>query len=266
MGERWVLGWLRARLEGQDPYLPLDRRSDEDPEARVVGLLRSAGPLDPASRMIGRASHRLLSEASDSGQEPPPFLGPLLRLCQQVQVPDTEAWFIRFVQDLAADPAAMETRWGKALLSELVYAAIQQARATPSTAIHAAWEQLLGLRPYSTQALIALASSFEIEGGYLARWWSVCLPQERARELRHRLSRAAKLEGSQHVREILLARWPSLPSALQTAINAVLPRLGIAAVSVFDHRHGGRALLDVAWKPEIVLARESNRHAAVARG
>ena len=104
LGESWILSWLRERLAGKDPYSPLDRRYDEDPDAKVVDLLRSAGPLHPASRSIGRASLRLLMEAAKRPAEPPAFLASLLRVCQQVRLPDTEPWFFAFVDKLAEDP------------------------------------------------------------------------------------------------------------------------------------------------------------------
>jgi hypothetical protein len=264
MGERWVLSWLRERLAGRDPYLPLDRRSGEDPDALVVGLLRSAGPLEPASRLIGRASLRLLREAEEQAPSPPAFLASLLRICQQARLPDTEEWFAAFVEKLADDAAAVEARWSKNLLAEIVYAAIQQTRATPGSAGQASWLKLLRLPRFTTYALIALSSSFEAEVEHLAEWWQACPAAERTRELRQRITRAAKLQGDQRLREVLSAKWTVLPAGLRTAIDGVLGKLGMAALSTCEEEDGhvGRAIRNAALKPELVL-QEARRHQAV---
>jgi hypothetical protein len=262
MGERWVLSWLRERLAGRDPHLPLDRRSGEDPDAKVVGLLRSAGPLHPASRLIGKAIARLLREAGEQSQNPPDYLASLLRVCQQARIPDTDSWFSVFVERLAEDPAAVEAQWSSASLGEIIYAAIQQVRGTPSSPIHAAWVRLLRQPRYTTQALIALSSSFEIELDYLALWWLACPAGERARELRRRMARALALEGDEKIREALSARWSDLPASLQHALDVVLGQLGVAEVRAHANSHCGRAIRNAAQRPDLVLSAESQRYGA----
>lgn len=253
MGERWVLTWLRERLSGNDPYLPLDRRSGEDPDALVVGLLRLAGPLDPASRLLGRAASRLLEEASEQAEKPPAFLGPLMRMCQQVRLPDTEPWFGAFLEALAHDRNAVEVRWNGQWLGEILYGAIVQAPGNSSQAVHAAWLELLRYPRYTTQALIALGSSFEAEIKHLPTWWQACPAAERGRELWRTLSRAVKLEGEDRVRELLSAEWFDLPRNLRDVINGVLARLEIETVHSHSNGRGEHAIVNAGWRREILL-------------
>jgi hypothetical protein len=257
MGERWILAWLRDRLAGEDPYLPIDRRSGEDPDAKVVGLLRSAGPRHPASRLIGRASARLLREAEKHAPELPAYFASLLRLCQQVGIPDTEAWFANFVNSLAAGPGAVAARWRDGPVVELLYAAVKQARGEPGSALHASWRKLLLLPRYTTHALIALGPSFEAEMDYLPAWWQACPLKDRPRELRQRITRAAKLEGDQRLREVLLARWYMLPADMRGSIDVLLAKLGLAPIANSEPAHIARAIRNAGQRREFVLAHEA---------
>jgi putative nucleotidyltransferase with HDIG domain len=266
MGERWVLTWLRERLSGNDPHLPLDRRSGEDPDALVVGLLRSAGPLDPASRLVGRAAARLL-EAAGAEATAPAFLGPLLRLCQQVRLPDTEPWFGTFVEQLAHDHNAVEVRWGGKWIDEILYGAIMQAPGVSSSAVRPAWLELLSSPRYTTQALMTLGSWFEAELEHLATWWQACPEAERGRELWQTISRAVKLEGGDRVRELLSAQWADLPQDLLDAINDALARLEIASIQSPSNGRGEHAIVHAGGGKDISvsLRRLAEAMSAIAR-
>jgi hypothetical protein len=263
MGERWILSWLRSRLAGKDPYWPLDRRSDEDPDAKLVLMLRSAGPLHPASRSIGRAGLQLLKEAIvQRPAEPPAFFASLLRLCQQVPLPDVEPWFAALINELAEDPRETETRWGSAPTKEIVYAALQQTRGARDPRLRDSWQQLLIVPKYTTQALIALSPSFETEVNYLPAWWDACPPEDRPRELRQAITRAWKLEGDQPLREILSAKWLGLPGGLRNEINMILSDLRLQPIDSRAPAPVSRAIPDAGQRPDLVLSRERERYSA----
>jgi hypothetical protein len=262
MGERWVLNWLRERLSGSDPYLPLDLRSGEDPDARVVGLLRSAGPLHPASRSIGRASAHLLAESEQHPSEPPAYFSSLLRLSQQVRLPDAEAWFGAFVGDLAQNPGRVEALWGADSVQQMVYASIRQVRGEPGSAIHSAWLRLLTSPRYSTMALLALSPSFEVEVKHLATWWNACPASERPRELRQRIGRAVKLLGDSQVRELLLGTWTTFPASLRSAVNVALGKLRVPAIPSEADASRVRAIRNAGQQSALVLQAETERYQA----
>jgi hypothetical protein len=262
MGERWILSWLRARLAGKDPYWPLDRRSDEDPDAKLVSLLRSAGPLHPASRSIGRASLHLLREAVQRPAEPPAFFASLLRLCQQVTLPDVEPWFSALINELAEDPRETEARWGSGPTKEIIYAALQQTRGARDPRLHDSWEQLLTVPKYTTQALIALSPSFETEVRYFPAWWDACPPEDRPRELRQAITRAWKLEGDQRLRKILSTKWLALPGGLRDEINMVFSELRLQPIDLRMAAPVSRAIPDAGQRPDLVLSRERERYPA----
>lgn len=257
MGQRWILGWLRARLAGKDPILPLDPRSDEDPDARIVSLLRSAGPLHPGSRAIGRACLRLLEEAAADPAQLPVYFASLLRLCQQVRIPDTEPWFAAFVNELARCPEALARRWSRGLTREILYAALRQPRSVPASPVQASWRRLLEIPEYTTFALIALSPSWEAEMEHLPTWWSACPASERSRELRQEITRAWKAEGEQRLREVLSSAWHGLPVALRAGVNSVLSALRLAPIDPAFTAAVGRAILNAALRPQEVLSRDA---------
>jgi hypothetical protein len=259
MGERWILSWLRDRLSGKDPYLPLDRRSGEDPDALLAGLVRAAGPLDPVSRLIGGAAARLLAEAADHGGAPPAFLPALLRLCQQVRLPDTGPWFSAFVQALAKDQPTVEGCWQAGSIDEVLYGALKQAPGIPGSAAHDGWLALLRSPRYTTYALMALGSSLEAEISHLPTWWETCPARERPRELWRTISRAVKLEGGDRVRGVLAARWSELPAGLRNAIDVALRKLGVATIGRQGNSHGRHPIDKAGWKPELLLGPAGKR-------
>jgi hypothetical protein len=262
MGERWILSWLRERLAGNDPYCPLDRRIDEDPDAKVVALVRSAGPLHRASRSIGLASLRLLDEAAKQPAEPPTYFVSLLRVCQRVMLSGVEPWFSAFVSELAGHPQETEAKWGRGPTHEILYAAIQQLRGMRGSQVHASWQQLLTYPEYTTHALIALSPSFKEEMEHLAAWWEACPPGDRRQELRQGITRAWKLEGTERLREILTGKWSALPANLRGTINQILVELKLAPIGLHPARSVCRAIGKAAQRPEVVLSRETARYVA----
>jgi hypothetical protein len=263
LGDRWILSWLRDRLAGNDPYWPLDRRIDEDPDAKVVALVRSAGSLHPASRSIGRASLRLFEEVAKQPAEPPAFFASLLRVCQRVRLPDVEPWFSAFVGELALHPREAEAQWGKGPTLEVLYAAIQQLRGAPGSRVHASWQRLLTSPNYTTHALIALSTSFNEEMEHLSAWWHACPPGDRRRELRQGITRAWKLEGTESLREILTGKWSALPANLRGTINQILIELKLAPIGLHSAESVCRAIGNAGQRPELVLGREAERHMAL---
>lgn len=122
MGLDWLTGWMRERLSGRDPWFPIDRRSDEDPDLLIVGLLRRIGSGHPFAALLGSAARRLLEEASAES----PFLHSLLRLCQQVALPATSPWFTTELERLAQSPEDSAVRWPESTLTdEILFAALR---------------------------------------------------------------------------------------------------------------------------------------------
>src|SRR5438094_222790 len=95
MGPDWLANWIRDRLSGRDPWFPLDRRSDEDPESLIVGLLRNLGLGHPLVPLVGQAVRHLFAQAGTAAPSMPAYFRPLLRLCQQVALPPTAPWFLQ---------------------------------------------------------------------------------------------------------------------------------------------------------------------------
>ena len=262
LGERWILSWLRDRLAGNDPYCPLDRRVDEGPDTKVVALLRSAGPLHPASRAIGRASLRLLEEAATQSAEPTAFFISLLRVCQRVTLPDVESWFSKFVGELAEHPQRTESQWGQAT-KEILYAALQQLRGALGSRVHASWQRLLSYPEYTTLSLIALSPSFKEEVEHLSAWWDACPAGDRHRELRQGITRAWKLEGTERLREILTGKWFGLPSDLRDTINQILRDLMLAPIGPCSAASVRRAIVNAGQRNQLVMSREKNHYIPV---
>ena len=135
---------------------------------------------------------------------------------------------------LAQNPPAVEARWNKGAVLEILYAALQQARGAPGSTVHAAWRRLLMLPRYTTHALIALSPSFEAEVEHLAIWWEHCPARDRPRELRQRITRAWKTDGEQRLREALSSRWAALPDTIRRSINIILGKLGFAPICALE--------------------------------
>jgi len=224
MGDSWIESWLRERLSGRDSHFPVDIRAGEDPEAFVVGFLRQAGPAHPATLAVSRSVLRLLDEARRFEPQTPPWLIPLLRLCQQVRLDLVFSWFREELQVIASDSDAARQRWGDLrVVRDILLAAVLQAPGrSPSPAVEA-WQVLLKTADFSSLALAALGSSFEQKLPYLAAWWNHCPPDRRGRELKYLVYRALDQEEPIY---ILLTQVPSFPSDLCEAIDQELQAQG----------------------------------------
>ncbi len=224
MGDSWIESWLRERLSGRDPHFPVDIRAGEDPEAFVVGLLRQAGPVQLATLAISRSVLRLLDEARRFAPQTPPWLIPLLRLCQQVRLDLVFSWFREELQAIASDSDAARQRWGdlRVIRGILLAAVLQAPGRSPSPALEA-WQMLLKTAEFSSLALAALGSSFEQKLLYLTDWWNHCPPDRKGRELKYLIYRA--LEQQEPI-YILLTQVHSLPPDLCEAIDQELQAQG----------------------------------------
>lgn len=161
-GLRFVEGWLRERLEGRDPYQPIDQRVDEDPEAFVVQLLKDVGAQHASFTAIS-ASVLSLLDAAKKKAKPPAYFQRLLRLCQLVPLPHVQAWFDDEVRLIAN---GKHSRWNEGTCQSILYAAtMQQAGAKES------WLILLAQPAYSTLALLSLGRTFRERLEYLRPWW-----------------------------------------------------------------------------------------------
>lgn len=253
MGLDWLTGWMRERLSGRDPWFPLDRRSDEDPEMLIVGLLRSLGSGHPLSALLGSAARRLLDEA---GSETP-YLGPLLRLCQQAVLPATGPWFTSELERLARQPDDFAARWpGRDLTNEILLAALRQSPGWPGNPARPAWEALLARPESATHALSALGTSLEQQASHLAPWWEACPEEERELELSQLIFEALTTEGEATARDIL-KQAPSLPADLRQAIDQELRANGARPLFASQARRsasGLNSLKEAGFRREHLLA------------
>lgn len=230
-GLRWVKTWLVRRLSGDDPFVPLDKRVDEDPDALVVGLLRDAGLAHPASSLISKAVLSLLDQSAKRAPEVPPYFSNTLRLCQQVRIPDTSTWFTDQLAQIAKAPARAEKRWGGIEgTKEIVYAGAVQAPGLPSAASRKAWQDLLKVPQYATLALTGLCRSFEDQVTHMKPWWRRCPTTERDLELNQMLFTGLKTESEKAVLAILKSSGGSFPADLKEAINRALRENGSRVV------------------------------------
>jgi hypothetical protein len=240
-GLGFVRTWLLGRLAGNDPYQPLDARTGEDPDAFVVGLLREVGAHHPAFDVIARAMLQLLDEAAEAPAVPP-YLGSLLRICQQVRLPQASTWFAEKLGALARDVGKQnrrEERWGGyETAKEIAYAAVVQSPGLAGAASRPAWERLLEVPRYTTIAFLALSRTFPDQARHLGQWWRTCNADERDRELEQLLDSALRDEGEARVRALLREHASSLPPELKHAVDATLRRLGGSEVFVPSRTKG----------------------------
>ncbi|HEX4960691.1 MAG TPA: hypothetical protein VF173_07615 [Thermoanaerobaculia bacterium] len=230
MGPDWLAGWLRERLSGRDPWFPLDRRIDEDPEALLVGILRGVGSGHPLVPLVGHAIRRLLDDALAEAPSPSPWFRPLLRLCQQKALPLTASWFAAELDALARYPEAFAGRWpDRELADGILFAAIRQSPGWPGSPARPIWKVLLTRPETATFALSALGTSLHQQVSHLAAWWQACPEDERDLELGQLIFVALRTEGEDETRAVL-SRTLSLPRDLQEAIDRRLRANGARPV------------------------------------
>jgi len=260
-GLRWVKTWLARRLSGDDPFVPLDKRVDEDPDALIVGLLRDAGLAHPSSALISKAVLSLLDQSAERAPDVPPYFGNTLRLCQQVRIPDASVWFTDQLTKIAKAPARMEKHWGGIeKTKEILYAAVVQSPGLPSAASLKAWQTLLKVSQYTTLALAGLSRSFDDQVHHMKSWWRNCSPEERELELNQMVFTGLKTDGEKTVLAILKTSGESFTSDLKDAINRALTENG--AHRAYSDSGGDSysrealygAIYGAAQKPEYVLA------------
>jgi hypothetical protein len=229
MGLEWLTGWMRDRLGGRDPWFPIDRRSDEDPEVLLVGLVRTLGSGHPLSVLLGQAARKLLEEAGPES----PFLRSLLRLCQQAPLPETEPWFTARLKTLADHPEEFHSLWPEgALVQEILFAALRQSPGRPGNPARPEWEKLLTRPETATHAFTALGSSLEQQASHLVDWWQACPPEDRGLELSQILFEGLA-EGEDKLQDAF-GRIPSLPAELREAINRELRDQGARSLPASD--------------------------------
>ena len=259
-GLDWIKHWLERRLAGNDPYLPLDKRYDEDPDAVVVALLRKAGLAHPAAMLISRAVYSLLASAERSAPNLPAYFRNLLRICQEVRLPQTSDWFTGQLSHIANDPVEAEAHWGgHDPTKEIVYAVMVQSPGLRTAASHVFWKALLAVPDFATLALGGLSRSFADELSYLAAWWRSCPVGQRSRELHQIVFTALKTEGKERVLSLLGECGKRLPKDLKNALNFALSENGIeAAFSRSAERYSANdslwgAITGAGQKRELVL-------------
>jgi hypothetical protein len=256
MGPDWLAGWIRDRLSGRDPWFLIDRRSDEDPESLIVGLLRNLGLAHPLVPLMGQAARRLLVQAGQVSPPAPSYLHPLLRLCQQVALPATGPWFLAELKSLAEQPENFAALWPEGgLADEILFAALRQAPGRPGAPARPYWQALLNRPESTTLALTALGTSLQEQVSHLAIWWSVCPREERNLEL-SQLIFEALIAGEEEARAIL-GKAASLPPDLRAAIDRELEAQGARPAFAAPKRvakSSSKFLEDAGLRREVLLA------------
>lgn len=254
MGPDWLTSWIRDRLSGLDPWFPIDRRSEEDPESLIVGLLRNLGLGHPLVALVGLAVRRLLVQAGAAVPSAPLYFLPLLRLCQQVALPPTAPWFLEELKNLAKQPEKFAARWqNEGLVDEMLFAALRQAPGRPETPSRPFWEALLSRPGSATLALSALGTSLQEQVSHLAVWWRSCPRQDRNLEL-SQLIFEALTEGEEEARAIL-GKASSLPADLRIAIDRELEAQGARPVFHLPQvKQSSKILKDAGLRREYLLA------------
>src|SRR5256885_2029800 len=82
-----------------------------------------------AGRPRWAAARLLLDVARSTAPTTPVFVGPLLRLCQRVALPETVDWFLEELRVAAERPQDFAARWPeRRQRNEVFFAALRQAR------------------------------------------------------------------------------------------------------------------------------------------
>lgn len=223
-GDHAVEAWLKQRLSGHDPFLPLDKRLDEDPEALLVGIVRSCGCQHPGVQVIGRVVGNLLKKTPQSAQKMPGYWGPLLRLCEQVTLPYVSDYFSAELGHFSNEPGKIEKHLGgEAMGRRFAFAALRQAPSFDPENSSSPWLALLKQPAYCTIALMGLGPSFAARVKHLPTWWGACPVQKRERELVYLLRNAlSTAEDEVSVLNILRSGGNSFSMDLKHALNRSL--------------------------------------------
>ena len=245
-GQRWVTAWLKERLGGHDPYFPIDKRGDEDPESLIIAILEDAGTDHSAARLIGGGILDLLDEARRLAPQTPPYLESTLQICERVRLPRTSIWFTEELRRLATDPKAVEESWRVDLTEEILYGAILQSPGLPRTASYASWRAILRMPRYATMAWMGLATSFEASLEYIQEWWEVCPKPERKAEIDQFILGGLKTERRTQALELLIRHSRSWDPALKAAVDLALKNNGVVEGLRAKRRTYTSALVDAA--------------------
>lgn len=230
VGTDWISQWLRTRLSGADAFAPLDKRTDEDPEAIIVSFIRQVGSRSPGAVSIGQAVVRLLDDCSPPDAFPPYFKS-LLRLCQRVVIPITNSWFSEQLIVAAENLDNYRERW---LIStnEILYAAAQQAPGYVGSATRDSWLTLLRHPDATTVAWYALARTVADRIQHLASWWSTAPDEEIQHELRYLLFTGLRDNEPDEFLNLIEHTGSAWPQSLREAIDRELKQLG--TVPIFE--------------------------------
>lgn len=254
-----LVNWMRGRLSGRDPWIPIDRRSDEDPEALIVATLKSLGSGHPVVPRLALAARQLLEEVRAASPDSVEYSRALLRLCQQTTLPATAPWFSAELARLAEYPDEFTAHWSEGLRDEFLFAALRQSPGWPGSPVRPAWEVLLTRPESTTQALSALGTSLEQQAMHLAVWWRACPRNDRDLELSQMIFEALATEGEEGVR-LVLAQAPDLPADLRNAIDRELRANGARPLSAPTARRATRipnSLKNAGFKREHLLNQQT---------
>jgi hypothetical protein len=217
-----VRQWLLERLDSRDTVLRQDRKADEDPDTVLIGFLQRRGITDPAAVKLGTGFRDLLRDLEQSRPTVESYHVATLRVCQQVYIPRTTAWFQK---QLALITSSSKATYGE--FDEMILrGAVVQVSGSQNPRARELWLMLLVRQSTSTIALHGLARTWLQQVQYLESWWNSETAAVRERELRHLLGAACRemtpVDVVSRCRENTVA-WPQ---SLKDAIDRSLSLLG----------------------------------------
>ena len=251
MGERWIAQWLRDRLGGRDPYIPIDQRTDEDPEALVVDLLRAgralrhlfSGNRPCRSCPLGRRS-------PGRSRGPPVFSSPAPTL--RAGAHDSDLYLVSGrLTALSRNPAPAECRWGSAaIIEEILFAARRQTPGLPESPAHDLWLGLLRQPRFATMALLGLGLSFARLVAHLPVWWRTSPSEEKSRALGEIVFQALSAEGETPCGRPLQQLAPAGSLKVEGAVDRELQANGLTSSLSRARAAHVSATLNAGWKRE----------------
>lgn len=230
--------WLRARLAGQDRFLPLDGQDMEAPNEVFVEVWQEAEPRGLVRETLGLACSDLLREAWEMGA-PGIWTEGLLDLLAIIRPETCQA----LLSQTAARPDFPDA-WRQANL-DLAWLRATAAYPRQEPRLGAVWERLLQDRRCAAIAFSALAQDPWSAAMHLPTYYHGLRPHERGVVVRKAVAAMFRSD-PREARESLEWYWADLglEAGLQEAVNAALATLRLPAPAGQRSRAGqapGRA-------------------------
>jgi hypothetical protein len=245
-----VAQWLRGRLSGNDPWVPISVQLGEDPAALVAALVSQRSVQDEAVQKLGLAANQLLADLP--GEEIPRWTDGLLSLCARERLPHIAEQMDRLLDGIVASPEGATACWGTAARAAAVLrAARKQHVPLPDAEVYAHWLSLLESPDFGTLALASLAVPPHAKIRHLPVWWRYCPESARSREIEAFAASIARQQAPDTEIQTALAA-SGLPLDLRRALTDALARCGVRARC--ERNEGPHAsMLLAAQRRDVVL-------------